>query len=69
MDDTQAYIRVNCKEGNPVSASEVGGNSPWQKIVNCSSLEGPCVSGDLHKKHPKNQVHYQANGQIMLLFI
>ena len=35
MDDTQAYIRMNCKGGNPVSAPGVGGNGPW-KNLNCS---------------------------------
>ena len=52
MDDTQPYIQMDCKGGNPVSSLGVGGNSPWKKI-NCSPhLEvtfGPCVSGNLHK--------------------
>ncbi len=54
MDDTQAYIRMDCKGGNPVSAPGVGGNGPWKKIVDCSPhLEvafRPYVSGDLNKK-------------------
>ena len=53
MDDTQAYIRMVCEGGNPVSARWLGGNGPWNKI-NCSPhLEvpfKPCVSGDLQKK-------------------
>ena len=30
-DDTQAYLRMDCKRGNPVSALGVGGNSLWKK--------------------------------------
>ena len=30
MDDTQAYIHMDCKRGNPVSALGVAGNSPWK---------------------------------------
>ena len=50
-DDTQAYIYMDCKGGNPVSALGVGGNGLWNKN-NCSpDLDvafRPCVSGDLH---------------------
>ena len=51
-DDTHAYIHMDCKGGNPVSALGVGGNGPW-KNKNCSPhLEvafRPCVFGELHK--------------------
>ena len=30
-DDTQAYIRMDCKMGNPVWALGVGGNGLWKK--------------------------------------
>ena len=56
MDDTQAYIRMDCKGGNPVSALGVGGNGPWKKVDCSPHLEvafRPCVSGDLHKNENK----------------
>ena len=31
VDDSQAYIRMDCKGGNPISAPGVGGTGPWQK--------------------------------------
>ena len=31
IDDTQAYIRMDCERGNPVSALGVGGNGLWKK--------------------------------------
>ena len=53
IDDTQAYILMDCKRGKPVSALGVGGNG-LRKKNNCSPhLEvafRPCVSGDMHKK-------------------
>ena len=44
MDDTHAYILMNCKGGESVSAPGVGGNMPlvtvdlgrWPKSVKCS---------------------------------
>ena len=57
-DDTQAYIRMDCKRGTPVSALGVGGN--WPQENDCSPhLEvafRPCVSGDLHKKYKKIKI-------------
>ena len=38
MDDTQAYICMDCEGGNPVSASGVGGNDPWQKHIVARTL-------------------------------
>ena len=36
-DDTKAYIRMDCKRGNPVSALGVGGNGLWKtKMINPS---------------------------------
>ena len=52
-DDTQAYIRMDCKRGNSVSALGVGGNGLWTKTIVANTLKWPfrpCVSGDLHKK-------------------
>ena len=31
IDDTQAYIRMDCERGNPVSALGVGGNGFWRE--------------------------------------
>ena len=52
-DDTQAYIRMDCKRGNPVSSLGVGGNGLWTKNNFSPHLEvafRPCVSGNWHKK-------------------
>ena len=55
MDDTQAYICMDCKG---VSATVVGGNGLWQQNkIGSPHLEvafRPCVSGDLHKKGLRN---------------
>ena len=40
-DDTQAYIRMDCKRGNPVSALGVGGNGLWKKIIVAHTLKWP----------------------------
>ena len=40
-DDTQAYIRMDCKRGNPVSALGVGGNGLWTKIIVAHTLKWP----------------------------
>ena len=52
IDDTQAYIRTDCKRGNPVSALGVGGNGLWEKkIIVAHTLNWsfrPCVSGNLN---------------------
>ena len=40
-DDTQAYIRMGCKRGNPVSALGVGGNGLWTKIIVAHTLKWP----------------------------
>ena len=40
-DDTQAYIRMNCKRGNPVSALGVGGNGLLTKIIVAHTLKWP----------------------------
>ena len=48
-DDTQAYIRMDCKtykRGNPVSALGVGGNGPWKRHLKptpWSGLQDLCV--------------------------
>ena len=31
IEDTQAYICMDCERGNPVSALGVGGNGLWKK--------------------------------------
>ena len=49
-DDTQAYIRMDCKRGNPVSAQGVGGNGLWEKH-NCS----PHLEVALKGRYIKNQ--------------
>ena len=41
MDDTQAYIRMDCERGNPVSALGVGGIGPWQKYIVANTLKWP----------------------------
>ena len=40
-DDTQAYICMDCKRGNPVSALRVGGNGRLKKIIVAHSLKLP----------------------------
>ena len=40
MDDTKAYIHMDCKGGNPVSAPGAGGNGLWKKIV-ANTLKWP----------------------------
>ena len=40
-DDTQAYIRMDCKGGNPVSAPGVGGNGLRKKIIVAHTLKWP----------------------------
>ena len=40
IDDTQAYIRMYCERGNPVSALGVGGNGLWKKIIVAHTLSG-----------------------------
>ena len=58
QNDTQAYNRMDCKRGNPVSALGVGGKGLWDKIIVTHTLKwpsGPCVSGDLHKKKFKKK--------------
>ena len=41
IDDTQAYIRMDCKRGNPVSALGVGGIGLWTKIIVAHTLKWP----------------------------
>ena len=41
MDDTQAYIHMDCKGGNPVSALGVGGNGLWKEIIVAHTLKWP----------------------------
>ena len=41
MGDTQAYIHMDCKGGNPVSAPGVGGNGSWQKYIVALTLKRP----------------------------
>ena len=41
IDDTQAYIRMDCKGGNPVSALGVGGNGLWNKTIVAHTLKWP----------------------------
>ena len=60
MDDTQAYIRMDCTEGNPVSALGVDGNLQRPLITKIVAYNihlelafRPCVSGDLNKKKLK----------------
>ena len=43
MDDTHAYILMDCEGGNPVSAQGVGGNVP---MVTVESGPRPCMLGD-----------------------
>ena len=38
-DDTQAYIRMDCERGNPVSALGIGGNGLWNKITVAYTLK------------------------------
>ena len=40
-DDTQAYIRMDCKGGNPVSALGVGGNCLWNKFIVAHTMKWP----------------------------
>ena len=42
-DDTQAYTRMDCKRGNPVSALgvHVGGNGLWNKTIVAHTLKWP----------------------------
>ena len=57
IEDTQAYIRMECERGNPVSALG-GGNGLWKKKCSphCEVAFRPCVSGDLHKKNNKKNI-------------
>ena len=54
IDDTQAYIHMDCKGGNPVSVLGVGGNGLWKKIVVAHTLKWPsglvCLVICIHKK-------------------
>ena len=56
IDDTQAYIGVDCKRGNPVSALGVGGYGLWKKIIVAHTLGLVCLVtciNKIYKKHPK----------------
>ena len=50
---TQAYIRMDCKWGNPVLALGVGSNGPWQKIIVAHTLKWPwwlvCLANCINK--------------------
>ena len=54
-DDTQAYIRMDCKRGNPVSALGVGGNSLWNKLIVAHTLKWPsglvCLATSIKKNY------------------
>ena len=41
IEDTQAYIRMDCERGNPVSAQGVGGNGLWKTIIVAHTLKWP----------------------------
>ena len=41
IDDTQAYIHMDCKRGNPVSALGVGGNDLWKIKFVAHTLKWP----------------------------
>ena len=74
-DDTQAYIRMDCKRGNPVSALGVGGNGLWKKIIVAHTLKWPsglvCLATCIKKKRKKGSLFHLAGTQIkriVLLF-
>ena len=59
IDDTQAYIRMNCERGNPVSALGVGGNGLWTKIIVAHTLMWPsglvCLATCIKRKRKKKE--------------
>ena len=60
-DDTQAYIRIDCKRGNPVSALGVGGNSLWKKKIVAHTLKWPsglvCLAMCIQKQKQKQNMY------------
>ena len=60
-DSTQAYIRMDCKRGNPVLALGVGGKGLWNKIIVAHTLKWPsglvclatCIKNNIKKNYLK----------------
>ena len=57
IEDTQAYIRMGCERGNPISALGVGGNGLWKKTIVAHTLKWPpglvCQATCIKKKTEK----------------
>ena len=66
IDDTQAYIHMDCKRGNPVSAPGVGGNGLWNKKIVAHTLKRPsglvCLATCIKNKYIKNCLHFSGLG-------